>query len=562
MGLILSIIAAGLLVQPTKGAGPASADVHCGSYCLFVALKTQSLAPARYEDLEQALGPPKATGYSMLELDEYARRRGAKTIAVETTLENLRARTEAFTCLTLIDEGHYVLVYDADDRQVEIVDPPRRYSLPIDTFRSHWSRKALLIGRESFSPEESVRSGAWRSLRSFAGIAIVAALLGLLGIGLRRRRAARPRVTRIGAILIAGAGLSSWPGCGPRGDDPQGAPAQAPSGTLDVTPEVHKLGPIWLDRPDRKIETTTLLKNLGPSPLQILEITKSCDCTSVRIGRRSIPPGESSPLSVQIRPGTTPGERISRIQIQSTDRGRPVREITYEWEVKNPLHAESDSIEIHAVRAGEELGRSVPLHLDGMTRCPRCQLLVTSPASSISCTLREVVASDGAHDGRSPRDSAPIGRLDLKIQPPEDTQLHREVISVVIRCGDELRASLSLPLAWRVAPILQSSPERLSLGISEPGGRHSRKLILRSGEGRSFRLLGVSCPEANTLVAARHPAGSDALHAIELDLKVPGVEGPWRSTLSVETDHPGAERISIPVSALVNPISRPSESTP
>ena len=83
----------------------------------------------------------------MADLEERAKKRGASTIGVQTTIERLSARrrqNERFACIALLELGHYVLLYDADHSLAYVVDPPRSYTVPRDTFDASWTHKVLL----------------------------------------------------------------------------------------------------------------------------------------------------------------------------------------------------------------------------------------------------------------------------------------------------------------------------------------------------------------------------------------------------------------------------------
>lgn len=155
-------VALTLLAQVSSSENPRPEDVYCGSYSLMVALGALGIGPGSFEELEQQLGEPGPDGYSMLELDEVARSYGARTMAVETSLGNLDWRPERFVCLTVINDHHYVLLYKIEGGKVFLCDAPSTYDLPIDTFESIWSRKALLLGPEEFLPDESIAARrAW-----------------------------------------------------------------------------------------------------------------------------------------------------------------------------------------------------------------------------------------------------------------------------------------------------------------------------------------------------------------------------------------------------------------
>jgi len=182
--LWLALVAAEPSSTSTKT--PSPSDLSAGGYSLYIALQALELAPDTYEAFEKDLGPPGESGYSMVQLSDHARRFGARTLSVQTSVENLRARPEPFTCITSIDPHHYVLLYDLNDQHAYIIDHPRQYKAGVDAFRNIWAGDALLIANGHLRSEESVTS--LRRLRAliiptlagaFVLIVILAAVLYL-----------------------------------------------------------------------------------------------------------------------------------------------------------------------------------------------------------------------------------------------------------------------------------------------------------------------------------------------------------------------------------------------
>jgi ABC-type bacteriocin/lantibiotic exporter with double-glycine peptidase domain len=144
-------------------------DLRCGSYCLYVSLKALDFPLASLSELESKLGQPSAAGYSMGQLAEAAQSCGAETLGVETNFDNLRRRPGPFACIALVDEHHFVNIAGIDDTYAHIIDPPRDYNLPLDTLRSQWDGKALLIAKEPLLAEEDLPRPASRWVGFLAG---------------------------------------------------------------------------------------------------------------------------------------------------------------------------------------------------------------------------------------------------------------------------------------------------------------------------------------------------------------------------------------------------------
>ncbi len=146
--LVLTAMGIGAGAPEGKLAVPRDhSDLRCGAYCLFVSLTGLELWERSFAELETALGQPTVAGYSMAQLEKFAREQGAHTLAIETDLDRLPRRGQPFACIALLEGNHFVNVYDMDKQQVYVIDPPKEYAAPLDTFRLLWTRKALLISK-------------------------------------------------------------------------------------------------------------------------------------------------------------------------------------------------------------------------------------------------------------------------------------------------------------------------------------------------------------------------------------------------------------------------------
>lgn len=158
---------------------PGAPPLRCGSQCLYVAAKALEKAPPSFAALEELIGSPTASGYSLEMLKTGAERLELHTLAVATTFENLRWREGQFVCLAHLDGDHFVLFSDVNDSHATIIDPPTSYRLPLSTLNTRWQGAALLISTAPLESEAAIteRIAAYRVavriLVVFAGILVV-----------------------------------------------------------------------------------------------------------------------------------------------------------------------------------------------------------------------------------------------------------------------------------------------------------------------------------------------------------------------------------------------------
>lgn len=135
------------------------ADLKCGSYCLFVALNSLNVPVGNFETLEKTLGQPTNMGYSIYQLCDATTKLNTFSLAVETNLPQLESRKGKFACIALLEKtGHYVCIYDIDDQNVFIVDPPEKRVIPRDTFLKLWNGKAILLSDKPIELQSSYDS--------------------------------------------------------------------------------------------------------------------------------------------------------------------------------------------------------------------------------------------------------------------------------------------------------------------------------------------------------------------------------------------------------------------
>lgn len=174
-----------LLCGPVSAAQRAEPDVYCGSRCLFMALHALEIPVPSYEALEEALGAPQTGGYSMQDLASAAERFGARTLAVQTTLDRLTRRPGRFACIAHVKDNHFVLLTDVRDGVVTMVDGLEKRSLAAIACNEIWSGKALLISRQELLPEEDLpQPRSWWTYGLVGGCVLAC---GGVWIGWRRR---------------------------------------------------------------------------------------------------------------------------------------------------------------------------------------------------------------------------------------------------------------------------------------------------------------------------------------------------------------------------------------
>lgn len=547
--LILSVAAQTQSAQlPGK-----SQDPRCGAYCLYIALKAIGLADLNYDQIEKELGKPNPDGYSMHDLARVAEVHGAKTLAVETSFDHLSYRTEPFVCIALLSNpNHYVLFYDRVDSLVYIVDPPKHeYSIPITLAKNYWTKKALLVGKLPFQPEESiVKPIDWKSLILGSIVALISliALIALLIRYFRIRDARRMTSYLVLAILT----VSNGSGCDrPKSSRLSATREDAPgSPSLMIDHETVKLGDIPIKNSGAIREVKSKINNQGSSELWIKEIHLSCTCSKASIDRVRIPPGAYAEITARIQLGDVAEERSSVIEIVSNDPRMPTAAIRYSWRIVNPLLSVPQSVSIPFVRLGT-LGKfDLDLKARGLSLCRQCRLEAQSSDPSLEVEIHKTsISSIADHSSSSMTDVRDIAQIRLLIHGDFEGEYPSRSIGFRWTCRDQIKESLTLPVSWTVSSPIQISPGRLALFSQDNSAMLVGRSILNSSDQLPFKILDIRCENRELLQSVDYDKTSAKRHSISLRFRSPAPGEFWRTSIVIVTDRNDSLKLTFPVSA-------------
>jgi ABC-type bacteriocin/lantibiotic exporter with double-glycine peptidase domain len=183
MGVLWGLLFAAPLVGAADEANP-----NCGPNCLYIALRSLDMDIGPFDEFYERqflkrFGRPDARGYSLGQMETIARELGLQTLGVKTSLERLRHRPPPVGCIAWIRQSHFVLIQSVSEETVEIIDPPRTYTMPAPAFKNIWDGTALLISSRSIPDEDSLsalgRQG-WRWAGIIAGLACVVGVVGFV----------------------------------------------------------------------------------------------------------------------------------------------------------------------------------------------------------------------------------------------------------------------------------------------------------------------------------------------------------------------------------------------
>jgi ABC-type bacteriocin/lantibiotic exporter with double-glycine peptidase domain len=158
--------------------GTAESDGLCGPYCLYVALGSLEIPVGSFAELQEKLGEPASSGYSLGELAHFAEQQSVNTLGVQTNVGNLRRRPGRFACIAHLSHGHFVLISDVSGNTVKLIDPPNVSNVAPDILATQWDGTALLLSAEPLLAEEDLPTEITWTWWAAAALALVAGLAG------------------------------------------------------------------------------------------------------------------------------------------------------------------------------------------------------------------------------------------------------------------------------------------------------------------------------------------------------------------------------------------------
>ena len=529
---------------PAQSAG--IGDQKCGAFCLFVALKALGVNVGSLEDLEQSMGSPSSSGYTLEQVQASAQKYGLHAVAVETTVRNLSLRKRGFCCITLLSPSHYVLLYDVDETRAFIVDPPRETRIPINGFLAIWSKKCLILSKEPLESEESIgRTPAYvfwlagaSGLLVFLSLVMIAKSKGYIKFGSR---------SAVGGVLAL-ASLLGAAGCGRNTDSHRASSSPG----LSAAPRNIDLGKIYLGEGSSRTPVAFLLTNTSEAPIRIISMSGSCSCTKAGVGKTYLEPGEKTRLDASIQPGDLPEDRRALIYVESDDPMMRVMEVPVTWTVENPLKSKPERVEA-VTKPGELKSLGIILRTSGMALCPSCSIEGFCDNPLVNAEFRPLGIRDAklsrSHEGAV--GTAVVASAFIRLLPSLEESTLYATLRVRLSCNGKIRASLSVPIVCHKLLDLEASPRAFSLGAMKSGEQRTLVVKLKADGDRPFRVTGVSCSDPQLLKGSIFASAESSLHSVEFKIEAPNAPGPRRGVLSINIDPIRSPLLEVPFSGIV-----------
>ncbi len=138
------------------------------------------------------------------------------------------------------------------------------------------------------------------------------------------------------------------------------AMAQQVQGESLVVPETFRdVGRLDLNATSRQV---FLLKNQGKKSVTILDIQKTCSCTTVTLDRKTLEPGEERELILLFQNQGWPGRFTAEATLRTDDPRLPEFRITLSALFSGPFQCYPPELDFGRLKSGEPVSRGVKLY--------------------------------------------------------------------------------------------------------------------------------------------------------------------------------------------------------
>jgi len=230
------------------------------------------------------------------------------------------------------------------------------------------------------------------------------------------------------------------------------------------------------------VNHTFLLENRGQADLHVLKVQVSCGCTTTKLARDTIPPGETAALSVGFNPKGRRGPQSKDIYVHSNDPAHPLFRLMMQGEVHNDvdvippqiLMGASGSASNYEGMATINCNLAAPFKVTGLdtNRLPFCTAVLTSLPGGRQHQLRLV-----AMPGLTEKNGLQRGEVGVLTDHPA-------------------YARITVPVSLYVREDVSVVPREISLPATGRGTNTlTRFVFVRSATDHSLRVEDVVVPD-------------------------------------------------------------------
>jgi hypothetical protein len=288
-------------------------------------------------------------------------------------------------------------------------------------------------------------------------------------------------------------------------------------------------------------------KNEGTGTLVIQQPTASCGCTVPFLTKREYAPGESGVIQVTYNPHGRRGDQTQRITINTNDQSNPQIVLTIKAFVRTTIAFEPQSINFGDVMVGHTAKQVVRVQ----GPAPDFEVSYASTNKGRYVTVRVLETRKANLGGEEINETL--------LEYTFNGRASRGAFAAMstVRTTSDKNPLADLYITAEVVGDLQVLPPRVNVGIVNTGDGFHRMFRVSSRTGKPFKILNVDhiANLPNPLQIEWKPAqvGNETVWQVEIRGNAPETMAPISANLTIMTDQPQDEMVTVQVSGAVRP---------
>ncbi|MFO0797869.1 MAG: DUF1573 domain-containing protein [Gemmataceae bacterium] len=280
---------------------------------------------------------------------------------------------------------------------------------------------------------------------------------------------------------------------------------------------------------------TFTVTNIYDTPMQVVDIRKSCHCLNFIPFSKVLQPNESGPLTVTMDAGKFVGANSQTFYVTFGPKFVSTAVVRVSAVSKTDVSVNPGAVAFGTVSPGAKAAQAVKVEYKGRMRDWRITEAVT-PNGPFDVQVTETNRGGPLRGG---------AEYTVTVALKANAASGSLADTLTLKTNDPANPVVTLAVTGAVAVPLEVAPARVRFEPVAVGESATQRVLVRAG--RPFRVLGVDCPAGD--IKAELPAQLQLpLHAITVKFD-PTRLGAQTAELRVRTDLDGGTTVTVPVEA-------------
>lgn len=296
------------------------------------------------------------------------------------------------------------------------------------------------------------------------------------------------------------------------------------------------------------VEVEFKFTNRGVGTLVISNVSSTCGCTVPQLTKREYGPGESGVIKATFDPKNRPGQQHKSITVASNDGRNPTMSLTLTADVVPNVRVDPQQLMLEPVQKGQSrtklfkvFGRKPGFEVTAVRALPE-----TMPFK-----VRVLETKDVEIGGEKQRE------VTVEVSLPAGSPVGQFFATLDVTTNEAKGGSVKAGVSGEVLGDLQVTPQRVSLGVVQPGQSFAGEVKISRRDGKPVKILKAEVkPLSEQPVDVTAALTSDAagtMHTIKLSGVAPAGVPRYSGELLVTTDVPGEEMVRIQTFLTIRP---------